>query len=265
MGDAPEVMGIEMPEAEAKPAKMRFADRFLSLFVTPAALMDNIRLYPVALAPLAVSLALAILTVPLMQSYTAINNRWLSNISIERYGTDLFAIADADDEDELDESLDVATQTAAIASTLVGYPVGAFFSALGLYILTKIARGRELRLGQYFSMYAHLGVITAVGSAVTMSLCVRLDTPLDVTSLAAVFMPLGDITMPAFNILSAVTVFGVWITALSVVGIRHINGFSYFKSAVLGVIAFAFSTGLAVLSAGMTFWMFDILDNLSVF
>jgi len=246
--------------------KMKPLERILSLFVTPAQLMKNIKAHPSSLVPFLVCAAIGLASVQLAIKYSEIQTRRLSYASIERYGVDVFNLIAVDDEDdEAPQQISLITRAATVGGAAVSYPVAAFLSAAGLYVLTKIARGKELRFGQYFSMYMHLMIIIAAGDAAAAALGVALDTSLNAASLAAVFMPLGGNSSTAYNILSSVTVFNVWITILSIIGIKIINDFSRLKSIIVGAFAFAFSVAVSAVSLGMSFIMFDILDRFRFF
>ncbi|MDR1665162.1 MAG: hypothetical protein LBR83_09645 [Clostridiales bacterium] len=252
-----------MPESEIK--RMNPFDRLVSLFVAPASLMKNIRIFPAVLVPLIVCTLLGLALMPFSSNLADIQMHEFSNLSIERYGVDYFNTTPVDDElAAVMPDISTITNISAVVSAFIAYPVIAFFLALGTFILTKIARGKELKLIQYFSMYIHLCVLTAIGAVVTTVLCVSLGSILDVTSLAALFMPLGNVTMPAFNALSGITVFGLWVTVLAIIGIKHINHFSYLKATVIGLVGFAFSLGFYTISTSLTFLTYDIINGMTI-
>jgi hypothetical protein len=252
-----------MPDKDT--IKLNLIDRILDLFASPAELMRNIRACPAVFAPFCMCVLISLAQLPLTEKYAEIQRRWLSNVSIERYGVDYFNLAAAseDDEDGAAETVSLITRASTAASAVITYPLSAFLSALGLFILTKAARGKETRLVQYFSMYMHLFIIAAAGAALTSFICVSLDTALNVASLAAVFMPLGDVTSVAYNILSSVTVFNIWITVLTVIGVRSINDFSWLKSVIIGAAGYAVSVAINAATLSLTFYAFDFLDNFS--
>jgi hypothetical protein len=251
---------------EKPAAKMNPLDRILSLFVTPVSLMKNISVFPIVWVPLIICVLLSFAAMPWSARMSEIATRQLSNISIERYGVDYFSLTALDTE-AVSEAASVISsdilQVSTLISNFVAYPIAAFFAALGLYLLTKMARGKELKLIQYYSMYMHLFILSAIGALVTSIACVTLDTPLDVTSLAAVFMPLGDVSMPMYNFLSAVNIFNIWITALTVIGVKYINHFSNVKAAVIGIAGYAFSVAVTALGSGSVFWLFDTFNTLN--
>ena len=240
--------------------KMKPVTRVVSLFVSPKALMENIREYPAVLVPLIICALLAFAGLPLTNKLVDIQQRTFSNISIERYGVDYFNYTPFDEDGDLAQTISAVTQITTVAMLLISYPLNAFFSALGLFIITKIARG-TCKLGQYFSMYTHVFIISALGGLLASFLMVTFDTILDSTSLAAVFMPLGDQSMPVFNILSSVTVFNVWITALTVIGVKAVNGFSTVRASVVCITGFVISVAIAVASLSATFIMYDFMSK----
>lgn len=241
--------------------KMNPLDRLISLFISPVALMKNIKLYPVILVPLLIVTLLALGMLPFMGRYTEIQTRIFSNVSLERYGMDYFNLTPVDEEEETAQTVSTITNITTTATLLVSYPISAFFAALGLLILTKIARG-QAKLGQYFSLYLHLFILSAIGAIITTSMSVMLDSTLDITSLAAIFMPLGNITMLVYNLFSSITVFNVWVAVLVIIGVKVINECSTVKAVIIGLISYLFSVAISTATLSMTFLSFDIMNGL---
>jgi hypothetical protein len=253
-----------MPEHETETTRMKPLNRLMSIFVSPVELMKNIKVYPAVLVPLILCVLISLATLPLLMRYSDIQTRALSLISLERYGVDYFNILTAVDEDETivaQTTVDTITLATNIVTAVLTPALYSFFAALGLFILTKIARGK-VQLKQYFSMYVHLYVITAIGILVMTALGVALNTTLDVTSLAAAFMPLGNITMLVFNVLSSISLFNVWVTVLTVIGVRVINDFTWKRAVIIVFAAFAFSVAFSAVSMSATFFTFDMLSGI---
>jgi hypothetical protein len=113
----------------------------------------------------------------------------------------------------------------------------------------------------YFSLYAHITVISALCAVATLGAFVAFDNMLDILSLAAVFMPGGNNASWVFNTLSAINIPAVWTSVLLVIGLKAINEWPLSKAAVAGVIAFLFTVAVTAASLGATFFMFDYLDR----
>jgi len=240
--------------------KMGVVDRIVNLFVSPGALMHNIRLFPVIGAAYLVSViigcvAYLVLAVPA----TEISTREMSNISIERYGIDLFGAGQNIDVygDNIGNNMETAMIVTNVMSAILLPFILCFFSALGLLILTKILRG-SATLGQYFSMSMHLYIISAIAIAVGYASIIFTGRILDVTSLAALFMPNGNITMISFNILNSITIFGIWSTVLTFIGVKVINEFSAAKAAIITFIYFVVTVAIAVGILSSTFLIMDM-------
>jgi hypothetical protein len=144
---------------------------------------------------------------------------------------------------------------------VLSYPIAAVFAALLLFILCKIMRG-PAGFQHYFSLYAHVYVISALCAVVSMGAYVAFDNMLDILSLAAVFMPGGNNADMAFNVLSAVNLPTVWTAVLITLGVRAVNGWPLAKAVIAGAVAFAFSVAVTAASLGATFLMFDYMDRI---
>ena len=247
-----------MVEPEAP--KMGAIQRIVALFTAPGELMKNIKVYPVVWFPLIVVIALGIISIPLSLQTTDILNQELSNISIERYGVDLMNLGAAFDEygdSNLGGLMDTFALVGAVAGVIFGPPIISFLAALGLWILSKIVKG-STTLGQMFSMCMHIYIIAAVGGLVVFGLVSITGNYLDMTSLAAVFMPRGNISMVSFNILSAISIFTVWDAILTYLGVKIINDISTVKAAVVTIIAFIVGVAIHVGIFMSTFIMWDM-------
>jgi hypothetical protein len=243
---------------------MTFIDRMVSLFVSPGKLMENIKAYPKAWLPLLVCILISLASLPLTIGFAEIQTQEFSIISIERYGVDYFALgaaADFDDEDDAQATYQRTVGYAAVLTAFISYPLLAALSALMLFILCKIMRGQGT-YQQYFSLFAHVYIITAVCAAVTMGACIAFDNSLDILSLAAVFMPQGNITDSTYNLLYVISLPRIWMFALIFIALRYINEWSAAKSAVGGGIAFVSSVLVNALYLNSTFVLMDFSHNM---
>ena len=245
---------------EDETAKMGFFTRIISIFASPVALMKNIRHYPVIGPVLLLVMALSLLTIPTLAKITEITQSELSAVSLERYGYDITALTQAGADEETAQSVQVYTTVVSVVTLIVTYPIMILLYAIGLTVLTKIARGKAT-FAQYFSMFTHTKLIIAVLAVFTAFMMVNLGSVLDVTSLAAAFMPRGNMTNLTFCFLMSVNLAGVWEAALTAVGVREFNGFSATKSVVIAVIVFAVSVAINGFLMGSSFIFLDIADN----
>lgn len=242
--------------------KMNIFTRFISILFSPAELMRNIKTYPVILAPLLICILIGALSIPVSRQWTDMYMQELSHISLEMYGTDLSGwtyLQAADVYGDLDMA--GVVDALAIATLAIGVVIGpllaALLAGLGLWILSKIAKGSST-FGQMFSAYLHIYTITAIGALVSYGLTVMTGNFIDMSSLASVLMPSGNISMPAFNLLSAVSVFSLWAAFLTFVAVKVINNFSSIKAVLITFIAFAFGVAVHVGTFMFTFIMWDI-------
>ena len=243
--------------------KMGVGSRILNLITSPSELMRNIKLYPVVLIPLLLSIAIGLISIPTQQRFTEVYLQELSHISIEMYGVDLSGWTTLQEMDvygdvgDVAGLLDIVTLVGLAAASLFTPPLLSFLSALMLFIFSKIAKG-SATLGQLFSAYMHIYVIIAIGSFVMSGLIAATGNFLDVTSLAALVMPHGNLSMPLFNILSYISIFNIWVTFLTFVAVKELNGFSNVKAGIITGIAFAVSAGLTVGTFMLTFWGWNV-------
>jgi len=240
--------------------KMSIVQRIISIFIAPGELMHNIKAHPVVLAPLILCIAIGLLSMPVTLQGQDLLNRELSNISIERYGIDLMNLAAGANEygDDLTGALGVVTLVTTIAATIIGPALISFITALVLLVLSKILRG-QAKLGQLFSMYLHVYVLSLIGSLISISLMVMTDNYLDMTSLAAIIMPDGNISMFSFNVLSGISVFIIWATILTYLGVKIINDFSGVKAWIVTGISFLGWLAIHVGTFMSTFLIWDAM------
>ena len=245
---------------EPEVIKMGVVQRAISIFAAPEALMRNVKAYPVILVPFLLSVIIGFIAFIPSQAVQDITTQEMSIISIERYGVDLFnfsALADEYGDIDTGNVLDVLTMVTAGASIIIMPFLISFIAALVLFILSKIARGQS-RFGQLFSMYMHVYVIMALGGLAVSFLISMTGRFLDVTSLAAVVMPNGRIDMFSFNLLSGISVFNIWATVITFIGLKIINEFSAIKAGVIAVIALLLSISITAAIMTSTWWLMDM-------
>jgi len=240
--------------------KMGTIQRIISLFIAPGELMRNIKAYPVVLVPLILSIAIGLLSIPVTLQGQELMSRELSNISIERYGFDLMDVTMGANEygDDLSGAMDAVMLVTTVAGVIIGPLLISFFGALGLFILSKILRG-QAKLGQFFSLYLHLYILSLLGGLISVGLMIMTDRYLDMTSLASVLMPDGNISMFSFNVLSYISVFSIWLTILSYIGVKIINDFSSVKAVIVTAIATLVGLAIHVGTFMSTFIMWDMM------
>ncbi|MCL2398845.1 MAG: YIP1 family protein [Defluviitaleaceae bacterium] len=239
--------------------KMGAVQRIVSLFISPSELMHNIKMYPVVLVPFAVVIVIGLISMVFTPQITEIMNHEISNISIERYGIDLTNLAAQADiyGDTQNNAPDTITLVSGVIGAIVLPLLICFFSALGILILSKIAGG-DATLGQLFSMCMHIYIIYAIGALIASALIVMTGNFLDLTSLAAVLMPHGNISMVSFNALSAITIFTVWDAILTFIGIKILNQFGNIRAGILTAIVFLVAVAFHIGTYMFTFIMLDI-------
>lgn len=236
--------------------KMGAVQRIINLFVSPSELMQNIKVYPVILIPLIVSMAIGLISVPLTSQIMPIVQQELSIISIDRYGIDLMNLGAQGDiygdfnVEEMDTFLMISSVIGAIITPLII----SFILALGMLVLSKIARG-DATFGQLLSMYMHIYIIIILGELIVSGLMVTTGNFLNMTSLAAVFMPQGNIAMVSFNVLSSISIFTVWVAVLTFIGVKILNQFGNIKAGILAGIAFF---------VGMAFQVGSLMANIII-
>jgi len=232
--------------------KMGFLQRVASLFIAPVKLMQNIKEYPVIASMLIFVMALSLLTLPFMSRITELSQNMISEIMLARYGQDFLSLLET-------QSANISTTSliSAIVGVIIAYPIACFLKALVLLIITKIAKGGA-KYKQYASMYAHVLIISALSGLIITPIMIAMGAILDVSSLAALFMPNGNISMMSYNLLSSITLFTIIEAVLVMIGVREINGFSNTKAIVTVLIMFALSTVFTAAMAGVSIFALDI-------
>jgi hypothetical protein len=192
---------------EEEVQKMSFFQRVVSIFTAPVKLMRNIRTYPVVGPMLFLFFFLCIFTHPFVAKIAEITQSQLGGIMFERYGQEVFGLLEVMQptvDAELAPAIALASTISAAVAAMATYPITCIVLAFVLFLITKIARGGT-RYIQYVSMYAHVSVISAIGSIFVMAMMATFGTLLNVSSLAAVFMPDGNMSMLSYNILNSIT------------------------------------------------------------
>ena len=243
---------------EEEVQKMGFFQRIASLFVSPVRLMQNIKYYPAIASMLFFVMALSLFTMPFMDAMTEITNNKMSEIMLTRYGQDFLNFMDSAQSTANTGATSIITTITTIIALIVVYPIMCFLKALVLFIITKIARRGEARYVQYASMYAHVLVITVIGSLITTAIMVATDTLLDASSLAAIFMPNGDISMMSYNLLSSITLFKIVETILMFIGVKEINSFSTTKAVAIVSVMFVLTAIFTAVIAGSSLLILDM-------
>ena len=238
--------------------KMTFIQRLASIFIAPVKLMQNIKHYPVIAAMLGFVMALSLLILPFMGKMTEISTNKLSEIMLTRYGQDFVNFMESAQASTAGSTtMSTVTTISAALTMLATYPLMCFIKALVLLIIAKIAKGGG-KYKQYASLYAHVLVVSVLGSLLITPIMVALGTLLDVSSLAVVLMPKGDFSMMSYNILSGITIFTIAEALLVLIGVREINGFSNKRATVVASVMFALSILFTAVMAGSSMLILDL-------
>lgn len=232
--------------------KMGFFERLIGIFISPVKVMQNIRDFHVYWQPL---LILFLLSIPLSYLATKISPIQMAEnslISLERYGVDYFNAAT-----QISSQFQIVTFVIAIITMIVTFTITALIASVLMVLVTKIFKGTA-KFAQYYSMYLHVYIITSLCSIVLYLINIQLGSTLNIMSLAALFMPTGNITMPVFNILSAVSLITIWETIILIIGVRELNGFSTAKAVTVEIIVLVISLAAGVAMASSTFLWLDM-------
>jgi hypothetical protein len=243
---------------------LRLHERLSGLFFSPGVLMQNIKLYPKAWVPLLVCICISLASLPLIFRHSEIQQTEMSILCIEHFGVDYVNLgATLDDDGNIVSNLDGFLRFSTVLQALIAYPIYAFFAALALLILCKIMRSTGT-LSHYFSLCAHVYIISAVCNVVIMGAAVAFDNALNILSLAAVVMPNGNLFNLGFCILSAINLPAIWTMALVTLGIKTINEWSATKAVIAGVVTFfavVLTTAGILYSAYVSFsWAHQVLQ-----
>jgi len=237
--------------------KMGFLERLASIFIAPVKLMQNIKSYPVIASMLFLVMGLSLFTTPFIGRITEITTNKMSEIMLIRYGQDFLSFIESTQSATQATASSATTIITAALAMLIIYPIMCFLKALVLFIITKIARG-EAKYRQYASLYAHVLIISVIGTLLTTPIMVAMGTLLDVSSLAAVFMPNGDFSMLSFNILSSITLFSFLEIILVGIGVKVLNGFSNTRAIVSVALMFTLTVLFTAVMSGVSVYMMDL-------
>ncbi len=250
----------EMVEEEV-PAQMGIFDRLISVFIAPGKLMENLRYHQPIWTMIIVAIVLALFMLPITPRLVQITTAEMSAISIERYGMDMFnPVLPEDVKDQVENAKNIGSMVGSVIGTLAA-PLMMLVSALLLFIVTKIAKGTAT-IKQYFSMYLHIRVVSGIGSLITTSLMIMMNTSLDMTSLAAVLMPGGNITNLLYCILLSINIFGIWANILVFFGVKKLNDFTNTRAAVVTLVLFLLTLAFTAGTLASTFMMLDWQQNM---
>jgi len=242
--------------------KMGIFERIINLFVAPTEVMQNIKLYPVILVPAIVSILLALVAVPFTAQYSEMMLQELSIISLDLHGVDLSGWTQMQEVGMYGEEAAAGMGAFTVISQVIGAVIMPFLYCLiaGVLflVLSKIFRGGA-KFGQLYSMCMHYYVISALGALVVVALAVTTGRFIDLTSLAAVLMPGGNISMVSFNVLQSISVFNIWVHILIFIGIKVLNDFSSVKAGIITAISFLLTIAINVGIMMSTFLMWNIL------
>ncbi|MCL1976344.1 MAG: YIP1 family protein [Firmicutes bacterium] len=237
--------------------KMSFIQRLVSLFTAPVKLMQNIKYYPKIAAALLLCMGLSLLTLPFVSKITEITTNMMSEIMLIRYGQDFISFMESTQAAANNPQLSAITTASTTLVLLLSYPLMCVIKTLILFIITKIAKGMAT-FKQYASMYAHILLIAVLGSIITTSIMAAMGTLLDVSSLAAVFMPSGNFSMIPYNLLASISLFTVLEIILAGIGVKEINGFTNRKAIIVVSIIFILSVAFTTIMAGSSVYMMDL-------
>jgi hypothetical protein len=254
-------------EQHEKPKRMTLSERVASLFIAPVKLMENIKLYPVALLPLFICVVIMLLYMPLSDQYNGMAAAETQKYALETYESMGFTAEQIQQMQQIQQSgpfgMGGGSEAAAIIINVLGIVLGiltaAFFSTLWMFIITKIARG-PAKFAQYFSMFSHLTIITSLLTVAVTAVSVMRGSLVNFLSLG-ILMPEARITDALSQLLSALSLSTLWFNALAVVGVKVINGWKPVKAIVVGVVAFVTATAAPV---ALTMLTQTLLSNLNI-
>lgn len=240
--------------------KMKTVQRIISLIASPRALMENIKLYPVILVPLVICVIIGLISVPVNTRFSDALLREQSNISLYLYGvdvtgmTDLMALGDVYGDFDVEGFIRVFTTIVMVVNAVFSPLLMSALGTLGVFILMKILRG-SATFAQLFSMHLHIYILYALGMLVSYGLMGITGNLVDPTSLAALLMPAGNISMVSFNLLMFVNIFNIWYYVLFFIGVKVLGKISNVKAAIIAVFVFATAAFLFVFSMMSPFIM----------
>lgn len=160
--------------------------------------------------------------------------------------------ADAEKAREFMESSSIVTVIGVVSSAVVASAM-IFVAALGLWLVMKFILKSKLAYGKMLELYGLASLIGVVGAIVTLMLINVLDT-IHVSPGGALLL-LGSFDKSNFvhKLLAAITVFGVWQTAVIGIGIAKISGSPTSKGMSIAfalwaiLVVFFATTGLGIM------------------
>jgi hypothetical protein len=248
---------------EPETIKMKAMQRIISLFMSPGELMQNIKAYPVILVPFLVSVVIGLLTIVPAVSVSELETQEMNNIFIERFPDaevnpfDFAAMAGEYGEIDIGRVMSIATAVMFGVSAFATPFIMCFIATLIIFVVCKILKGKA-KFVQIFSMYMHIYVIIALGTLVIYFLMSATGNYINMTSLAPVFMPNGNISMPMYNTLSGINIFSVWVALLTFVGLKNLNEFSSVKAGVIVGADFVVTLALTIGMTAGSIWIMGL-------
>jgi hypothetical protein len=235
-------------EQQEKPKPMPLSERVASLFIAPVKLMENIKLYPVALLPLFICLVIRLLYIPLSDQYNEMVTVETEKYTLETYERMGFTAEQIQQVQQIQQSgpfgMGGGSEAAALIINVLGIVLSiigtAFFSALWMFVITKIARG-PAKFAQYFSLFSHLTIITVLLSVAVTAVSVMRGSLVNFLSLG-ILIPQARIDDALYLLLTALSLPALWFNVLAVVGVKVINGWKPVKAIAVGVVSFVIAT-----------------------
>jgi len=241
---------------------MKFFDRVLGIFFAPGKVLANVKEYPKIGAAVFMAIVFAGLGGLYARQTAEIALEEQQLIYLERYGAGYLDLNEAIQSYASNETLATVTTI----GTLVVTPfIAAFLASLIVFIITKAFRGYA-RFGQYYAMFFHIYIVTGLLNLIPTLFIVMNHSTTNVLSLG-VLMPGGNVTSPLYNILSAVTLAGLWEAVLVCVGVKIINEWKFAKSFFAALVYYViWAAGAAAIQIGglmVTDWSFNMMNSIS--
>jgi hypothetical protein len=254
-------------EQQEKPKSMPLSERVASLFIAPARLMANIKLYPAALLLLFLCVVVRLLYMPLSDQYNEMVAVETEKLALQQYEQLGFTAEQIEQLQQIQQSgpfgLGGGSEVAAMIISVLGIVFeivsGAFFSALWMFIIAKIAKG-SARFTHYFSIFSHLMIISVLLYVAVTAVSVMRGSLVNFLSFGFL-MPEARMNDALYQLLNALSLSALWFNVLAVVGIKVVNGWKSVKAIVVGVIAFVLATAVPI---ALTSLMQSLLSNLNI-
>ena len=247
---------------------MKFFDRVFGIFFSPGKVMENIKQYPKIGAAVIVVLIISAISAIYAMDIAEIALEETTIIYVERYGADYFNFSEVLQTGAGGAGMDLIVNITTIATLLVTPFVMAFIATLVLFIFSKIFRGWA-RFGQLYTMLFHIYMVTYLLNLIPTAFIVINQSSLNILSLAMFFMPDGNITMPMFNLLSAITIPAIWEAVLIFIGIKILNEWKNGKALAVTALNLGIWVGGAVLIQHLSLmvmdWSFNLMTGTTFF